>query len=212
MRCRRRQDEPGERRRDLRFVDAGGGEERGDDVDMRCRCLVDEGAGCRVGTDSSDGERDTGGFVVELEPLLMEATVGPKQFAVVGCANDDRLFRAVVRDSPSDLFERAVNLGVEPVVELPILGRVAFICVVDQRDGAVATRIRLSYAIWAAGFDARSSLSVGDSSMVGSCIGEFLSGLRRSHAGHNTMSWGFTKLATRRNGFNASASPARRRA
>src|SRR5690606_12220804 len=100
---------------DVVFVDAGGGEQRRHDVDVRGRGTVDHGADRGAVPDPGDRERHPGRLVVQVEPLLVEAAVRAEQVAVVGGAHDDGVCRAgtveLAGDRTADPVDRPVHLG-----------------------------------------------------------------------------------------------------
>jgi hypothetical protein len=97
------------------LVDAGRGEQGG----TRSTCEVGASSTTRpvvAAPDPGDRERHPGRLVVEREPLLVQPAVGAEQVAVVGGAHDHGVVGAAVGDGPAHPVERAVDLGVQPVV------------------------------------------------------------------------------------------------
>ena len=74
------------------LVDAGRGQQRGYEIDMGGEGVVDLAAPGCLRPDPGDGEGNPGGFVVQVEPLLVEPAVGPQQLAVVGRPHQDGVF------------------------------------------------------------------------------------------------------------------------
>ena len=105
-----------------RLVDAGRGEQRRDDVDVRRRGAIDDRTCRGVRTDTRDRERDAGRLVVEVEPLLVQAAVRAEQIAVVGCLHDDGV-GTLTGDGTAHSIEWRIDLGVQPVVEVSVLLR-----------------------------------------------------------------------------------------
>ncbi len=54
-----------------RHTNSGGAEQRGDQIDVGGRRIINDPCCCCRGTDARDCERDAGGLVIEVEPFLM---------------------------------------------------------------------------------------------------------------------------------------------
>ena len=102
------------------LVDAGGGEQRGHEVDVRGRHLVDRGRGRRPVADADDREGHPRGLVVEVAPLLVQPAVGAEQLAVVGGPHQHGVGRSALGHRPAHPVERPVHLGVQAVVEVAV--------------------------------------------------------------------------------------------
>ena len=79
-----------------------------------------------LGPDPSDLERHSDGLVVQLVPLLVQPAVRAEEVAVIGAEHEHGIV-GVVGDGFADPVDRAVDVVVEAVIELPVLGRVPLI-------------------------------------------------------------------------------------
>ena len=130
-----------------RLIDTGRGKKGRNDVDMRGRRAFDRNTGRRVCTNASDREGHAGCLVVQGEPLLVQAAVGAEKVAVVGGAHDDAVVATLIDrggDRTTNLIDRAVDLGMQPVVQVAIFLRLLRIGRCDCADRPVARRVRLT--------------------------------------------------------------------
>ena len=96
----------------------------------------------RVVAGAHHHERHAGGLVVEVEPLLVEPAVRAEELAVVARAHQQGMLGAALGDRSPHPVERAVDLGVEAVVQVAVLLGVGAVGVLDDRRRPVARRVR----------------------------------------------------------------------
>ena len=171
-------------RRDGVDVDAGGAEQRRHQVDVRCRCVDHPRLGS-ARADPRDGERDAFALVVEVEPLWCRPPCA-QQFAVVGGADQHRIRRAR-KDCAAHPVDRAVDFGVQPVVEVAVALGVAVIDLLIAAAGSAAGVVGPEGDL-RGGF--AQILGGGRRQDVRRIPWEGFTGLRNTQVGNSTMSCG----------------------
>ncbi|OKH63940.1 hypothetical protein EB72_10375 [Mycobacterium sp. SWH-M1] len=134
-----------------RDVDSGSREQGGHQVDMGGR----RGHGAsrrRTASDTGDDERNPSGLVVQVEPLLVQPTVSAQQIAVVSGAHQHGVVGAALGDSAAYPVDRIVDFGVQTVVEIPVVLRIAFVGALDHSAGPVARVVRVPKSDLGGGF------------------------------------------------------------
>ena len=132
-----------ERLGEFGLVGTGEAEQGRQQVDMAGRCALDRCSDGRLGPDPSDLERHSDGLVVELVPLLVQSAVRAEEVAVIGAEHEHGIV-GVVGDGFADPIDRAVDVVMEAVVKLPVLGRVSLIRALDKSGDRVTRVVRVS--------------------------------------------------------------------
>ena len=124
-----------------RRIDARRRQQRRHQIDMR-RGRIDSPSSRRLRAHPGDHERHPRRLVIQVEPLLMQPAVGAQQLAMVRRAHQHRLRRAALGHRTAHPVERAVDLGMQPVVQAAVLGRMVAVHPLDQRRQPVGGGVR----------------------------------------------------------------------
>ena len=124
-----------------RLIDSRRRKQRRHQIDMRRR-RIDNLASRRPRAHPGDHERHPRRLVVQVEPLLVQPAVGAQQFSMIRRAHQHCVRRAALCHCTAHPVERAVDLGMEPVVQTAVFGRVVAIQPLDRRRQPVGGRIR----------------------------------------------------------------------
>ena len=132
-----------ERLGEFGLVSTGEAEQGRQQVNMAGRCALDRCSDGCLGSDPSDLERHSDGFVVELVPLLVQSAVRAEEVAVIGAEHEHGIV-GVVGDGFADPVDRAVDVVMEAVVELPVLGCVSLVRALHESGDRVTRVVRVS--------------------------------------------------------------------